>query len=467
MRYTDSLPPPARASAAPTARASWAPRSQPYAPARARRAPVGGGTVELRRRLARLNHILIPDKKSDRDRLRDRWIVRVLGAGFGALYHFTRDGRGLVMFAFPVGLASLNVRFSQVHLVFAMLVGVLVGSWLSRPLFRVKGLRVDVRTAPRVAAGAEAHFEVLLLNQGSRPLTNLRVAAPFLPWDGKWSGRVAGVDLLEPGQRRSVKARGTFLARGEHHLDAFEVGAMVSTGLAVGPRIKSPGARFLVVPKVANVTEIRLGLTAPRTRGGAISATARGETDIGGVRPYRIGDPLKHLHARTWARTGRPHVREYLDQRDDRVALLVLVDDPRVGEVVKEAALSLAAGVAARFALHGAGIDTLVIDDRRYAVRPRSGDGALDTVLDRLGTLEIDGSSSDPTGLVREVLNGATSAVIVSVGDGEQWSTLVRDAQVEGLPCRWAVVVEKQTGDVDSATVVTRADIESGKALAL
>jgi uncharacterized protein (DUF58 family) len=418
--------------------------------------------------LARINHVLIPAKKSDRDRLRARRIVRLVGLVFAGYRHLSREGRGLLLLSVPVGVAALDVRYSQVYFLFALLVGLLVGSWICRPLFRIRGLRLDVLTAPRISVGAIAHFQLELGNHGRAPLLNLRISPPFLPWDGRWAAPVEGVPLLEPGRHRRVKATAVFQARGEHHLDSFEVAQLVSTGLAVGPHHQSSGTRFLVVPRIANVVSTGLEASVPQLGQGLAAAVRIGETDIAGVRPYRIGDPLKHLHARTWARTGVPHVREYVDPRDQRVALVATTRGPGISEAEQEAALSLAAGVAARLALHGRGMDVLVCDEQVMAVEPRSGEAALDFVLDRLATLELTRDAQPALGAVAEVLSRCTSAVVVSAGADAELGTIVKRQREAGRPCSWAAIVARHDQPASEAAVRVTADaVVAAEAIAL
>ena len=422
------------------------------------------------RRWARLNHILIPQRKDDRDRLRHSPLGRVLKVATGTFEAYSREGRALLLLSVLVGCSSLDVRFTQGHQLFAMLVALLFMSLLTRPFFGARSLRVAVQSPERVAAGMAARFDVLLENTGPRTLTSLRIERPFLPWDGTWQSDVAGVAELLPGERTRVTTAATFVARGEHHLDHFEVGALVPLGLATGAKRTSGGVRFLVVPTVANVVSMRLEHRIPERRGRSVPSRRAGQADIAGVRPYRPGDELKHLHARTWARTGQPHVRQYVDEREDRIALAVLVDGPDAREHVKEAALSLAAGAAARLAFHESGLDNLSINDEWFDVMPRSGAKALDRVLDRLGVHELTRRSCSAGSSFRQRLAGISTLVLITAGSTRCAREIVDIAAARGIPCRWAIVTEpgyaKASVPVD-AVVVPAADIEDGKAIIL
>jgi uncharacterized protein (DUF58 family) len=418
------------------------------------------------RRLSRLNHILIPDTKTERDRLRRRGLVRVLWAPLWVLQGLSREGRILLLLAFGVGLAGLDVRFTQIHQLFAMLVGLLAAALVLRPFFRASGVYGEVSGPNRVAVDALARFDVRVVNRGQTLLDSLRVRRPFLPWDGKWHGRPEGVRVLAPGAHATVSATATFTARGEHHLDSFEICALLPLGLSVGPRRATPGTRFLVVPKVANVTSVTLSQRLPPERGQVLSSVQPGESDIAGVRPYRAGDELKHIHARTWARTGIPHVRQYSAERSDRITLVVLVDGRGASELTKEATLSLAAGVAARLALHEGGLDRLQLNDESFVVRPRSGPRALDAVLDRLAVHALTTRECSAVAALRDGLPATSSMVLVSAGAPQCARQLAVSAHLGGAPCRWAAVTESEQA-VEGATVVSREAVEAGREIAL
>jgi uncharacterized protein (DUF58 family) len=402
-------------------------------------APFAGGT---RRSLARLNHILIPEKKPERDRLRKSLAGRVFSPAFAAYASLSRDGRALALITLTVGFVGLDVRQSQVHLLFAMLAALLATSLVARFFFRAPELRVAVETTARVSVGDAQRFIVHLDNPGPRRLLGLRVFPPFLPWDGAWTSQTAGVAALEPRARATVFAEATFIARGEHHLDAFEVAPLVPLGLALGRGRESDGVRFLVVPRIVEVAPLALVHRRPRRPAGAVVSQAAGESDIAGVRPYRSGDPIRHLHARTWARTGTPHVRQYVAERSDRVALLVWVDGAAATEDAREAAIEVAAGAAAFLALRSGGLDLLVVDGEALPVAPRSGRNALDLVLDRLAVHALTSEEALPDAALDAHESGLSTLILVTADEEPRRRALVSSLVRRGLPIQWLSVVQ-------------------------
>jgi uncharacterized protein (DUF58 family) len=190
-----------------------------------------------------------------------------------------------------------------------------------------------------------------------------------------------------------------------------------------------------------------------------VISRAVGDDEFAGVRPYRAGDSLKHLHARTWARTGVPHVRTYVAERSDRVGIVVWVDGDDANESSKEAALTLAAGVAARLLAQGEGVDRLVIDGEVFVVAPRSGRAALDAVLDRLAVFATTTSEIDIEPTLSETVASLSSLVLICADDSPRRRSLVAELERVGIPLRWVVIAE-QAGEGERPLRVARAEIE-------
>lgn len=421
--------------------------------------------LRSQRELARLNHILIPADKAQRDKLRKKWRWRLASLFFALHGAFSREGRALSLITVMVGCAGLDVTRTQVHWLSALLFGLLCGSLMIRPFFRTKDLVFSVSASPRVAVGSRQKFVIRLGNEGTRPLLGLRVMGPFLPWDGAWRAQPAGVAMLEASARTSVVAEARFLARGEHHLDAFEVAALVPLGLTTGPRRQSDGVRFLVVPRVAKLAPLQLSRRRADKSGTSLTTRAAGESEIDTVRPYRPGDPLKHLHARTWARTGEPHVRTYVTERNIKVGLALAIDGDLAMEREKEAAISLAAGVAAKLA-SGEGIDLLSIDERGFRIAPRVGHAALDATLDKLAVHVIERAERDFASSLEEHARSLSSLVLVTADEDERRHELVKRLALSGLEVLWlAVSTDGSSGRAGAVRRIPMASIEADEVI--
>lgn len=409
---------------------------------RARAAGLALRPAGLRRvNLARLNHILIPTKKPDRDRLRKSWVGKAIRPGFWFVTALSREGRAFMVGSLLIGAAGLDVTDADVYVLFAAMIGSLFASFLLRPFYGLRDCRIDAECPPRVSAGAPQTFTISVHNSGVSDLTSLRIERPFLPWDGKWRGAPLGVARVSPGATVQVHTEATFVERGEHHLDAFELAALVPLGLVVSASQSSGACRFLVVPRIANV--VALDLAAPGASSNPkkrVARTTSGEDEMAGVRPYRFGDPLKLLHARTWARTGMPHVRQFVEERSEGVALIVALDGTDAEEERVEAAISLAAGVAS-FLVRTSGVEHLIVGDEATRVAPARGRAALEIVLDRLANVRPAPRAARAEDTLRDISSTVTTAVLVTADGLPERAELVEAARRLGVPVRWVQVV--------------------------
>jgi uncharacterized protein (DUF58 family) len=350
--------------------------------------------------LARLNHILIPPTKDGRDRLRRSWLGWLGRPGWWLYDALTPEGRVLAVLTLVLGTAALDVYGTRVYLLWAALSGALLGAVLARVAFRLPGVRLEVRVPAQVVAGEAVRFELSVHNAGPRAHHALRVSGPFLPWDGRWLDPRPTFATLAAGATARGAVRACFVERGEHHLDEFSLAALVPFGLAQGASIESAGCRFRVVPRIAPVERITLPQGQRYQPGGMAQASRTGEAlELVGVRPYRRGDPVRDLHALTWARTGLAHVREYHQEYFSRIGVIVDNDRRVSSEEGLEASLSLAAGIVACLSRGEALIDLLAVDGAVHPLTLGRSLGTLEQALDLLACVRR-GKPLDPDDLL-------------------------------------------------------------------
>lgn len=422
-------------------------------------------TAPLRRKrrpnYARLNHVLVPRRSDERDRYRRgaaAWLMAPVWWVHGAL---SREGRATVGLTALVAAAGLDVGNSQVYLLWAALSGLLLGSVALRPFYSMRRAHVRVQVPRRATAHEPVTFTLEVTSDA--PVRAVRVETPFLPWDGRWLHAPRGIAIVEPGSPATTTATARFVERGEHHLDPFRARALVPLGLAAGASATSSTCRFLVLPRVARVEaiELRRGSAGDRRRIPTQSPSSDG--DLAGVRPYRPGDPIRHLHARTWARVGEPHVREHLRERSERAAL-VWVADRTSDEALIEAGVSLAAGVAAALARSEAGVGVVALGSEVVAI-PGGGSprAVLDDVLDRLATWTAPKAvdAAEVLDGLAPLLSGVSTAVIVTADRDrapgqvpEHAAAVAERLRAVGIGACVAVVVEEDDGGGTDGDVV-------------
>jgi uncharacterized protein (DUF58 family) len=241
---------------------------------------------------------------------------------------------------------------------------------------------------------------------------------------------------LEAGEVGRAELRARFVQRGEHHLDPFQVAARVPLGLALGPAVETPGVRLVVVPKPAEITRLRMPLGRRHQPGGVAMASKSGESmDLLGVRPYRPGDPVRDLHARSWARTGVPVVREYQQEYFSRVG--VVLDTSSADDERLETAIRLAAGIVMHLSRGEALIDLLVVGEAVHDLTLGRSLGFVEQALDLLACVRR-GPTLDGEALVRRLgprLSRLSTVVVVTLADDAPRRTLIQRLEGSGVGC--------------------------------
>ena len=394
---------------------------------------------------ARLNHVLIPKTKEERDRWRSSRFGRVASRVGGIWWSLTEEGRMLAILALVVGAFGVDVRHTSVYVLFSLLAGIIIGSLAASRFLRIDHVHVAASAPRRVTVGEEVSFTVACkrVRGSDEEMPPLRVRGPFLPWDGVWTDTAQReVAPSEAGVAKAI-LKAKFVARGLHHLDPFTVSAVAPLGLACGPRLRTDATKVHVVPRIANVSRLPAVVATRHQPGGVALASKSGESmDLFGVRPYRPGDPVRDLHARSWARTGTPAVREYQQEYFTRVGVVLDTDVEDPDRL--EAAIELAAGVIAHLSRGEALVDVIVVGDRVHEMLLGRSLGYLDQALELLATVER-GPKLRAVDLLRRIdahLAKLSTVFVITTANDTERNLLVRSIENRGAVCSSITVDE-------------------------
>jgi len=100
--------------------------------------------------------------------------------------------------------------------------------------------------------------------------------------------------------------------------------------------------------------------------GVALAANVGRSDEFVALREYRRGDPLRHIHWRSWAKTGKPIVKEFEDEFFVRHALVLDTFDGEPNSEVLEEAVSVAASFACTVLTQESLLDLLFVGNQSY-----------------------------------------------------------------------------------------------------
>lgn len=291
----------------------------------------------------------------------------------------TKAGRLALGAAAAAAVVGVDTTFAMSFQAFTFLAALLAVALLAAPFFRA---RVAVRRElPRYAtAGERLEYPVTVENLGPRALVGvtaieaLRDPRPAYdawrearePGEARrnWFDRHAGyfrwrwlierrtprppqevaLPVLAPGRRDTVKLALEPRRRGRIELAGVTLARTDPLGLVRGlVRAEAP-AHVTVLPRRYRLPRIALPGARRYQQGGVTLATSIGDSEeFVGLRDYRPGDPLQRVHWKSFARTGRPIVKEYQDEFFERHALVLDTSSSRGEDAAFEEVVAVAA----------------------------------------------------------------------------------------------------------------------------
>jgi uncharacterized protein (DUF58 family) len=322
----------------------------------------------------------------------DRWLRR----------HFTATGY-LVLCSMGVSLVigmntSLNLASQIFTFLLIILLVSLISSWFFRPSLQVQ------RRVPLFATVMEpVRYTLQLTNptrnsyRGLQLIEELQVTWPLYeelqnyqdptdryrnPFDRyvgfpRWVSLVnrnkggdvtpANIPILGPGETVDVQVQLVPKRRGYLQLQGYRLIRPDLFGLVNGiKRFQEPGS-LLVLPRCFPVAKLDLPGTPVYQPGGVPSAGSCAETEeFAALRDYRQGDSLRSIHWKSWARTGKPIVKEYRSEYFTRHALILDTFATTADESIFEAAVSVSASLVSSVDLNENLLDLLFIGPEVY-----------------------------------------------------------------------------------------------------
>jgi len=154
--------------------------------------------------------------------------------------------------------------------------------------------------------------------------------------------------------------------------------------------IKVPAPQsVLILPKRYALPPVALPGSLRYQEGGvALAAHVGSSEEFVALRDYRHGDPLRHIHWRSWAKTGKPIVKEYEDEFFVRHALVLDTFDEEPNSEVLEEAVSVAASFACTILTQESLLDLLFVGNQSYCFTAGRGVGSSDQMLEVLAAVK-------------------------------------------------------------------------------
>ena len=351
------------------------------------------------------------------------WSYRASGGlWYWARRRFTLVGIAVLVALFVSGAVGVDIENTVTYQAFALLFALLLFSFLFSFRFRAKFSAT--RLLPRVGtAGQPMFYKIVVKNltaENQLGLTVLEDLADPRPTFAEWLAynraedrrvgqpfRVSkrGRKQRNPFRLANVKeaevpplaAHGEAEASGE--IFPLRRGVLRLQGVTIARPdpfglyrsfLKIPAPQtVLILPRRYALPSIALpGAMRYQEGGVALAANVGSSEEFVALRDYRHGDPLRHIHWRSWAKTGKPIVKEFEDEFFVRHALVLDTFDEEPNSEVLEEAVSVAASFACTILTQESLLDLLFVGNQSYCFTAGRGVAHADQMLEILASVK-------------------------------------------------------------------------------
>ena len=382
-------------------------------------------------------------------------------------------------------ILGADLSKSALYQVFSLLVGLLVVSLLWSMARRARlSARRDL--PHQATAGEACPYTVKVTNEGWRPVRGFLLSerAPdprpslrsfafiqepgeekrnvfdrvFIYYRWRWllehrllfDGRPCGNHVtVRPGETVRLAMSLTPQRRGLMRLRDLRVRLPDPFGLFQRCRKVEAGEDTLVVlPKRYRLPALNLpGEACYQLGGEAVSNTIGQSGEFLGLRDYRSGDALRHIHWKGWAKTGRPIVKEFEDVYFPRYALILDNFSEQGDDDLFEESVSVAASFASVVDGRRGMLDLMFIKDKATVVKAGRGEDRAGELLEVLAAVEAvpEENFDDLESLVRRHADQFAGCICVFTGWTPERARFLRNLMAAGLETLALILCREET----------------------
>ncbi len=253
------------------------------------------------------------------------------------------------------------------------------------------------------------------------------------------------VPVLSPKDRKELKAEILPLNRGRLTLNGLSIVCPDPFGLFKSFVHVPLRESVMVLPKRYSLPPIQLSGTRTYQPGGVSLAQSVGDSEeFLSMRDYRPGDPLRRIHWKSWAKTGKPVVKEYQDEFFVRHALILDTFLEVEYSDLFEEAVSVAASFACSIQSQDSLLDLMFAGPEAFCFTSGRGLAHEDQMLKILASVTpcSNRSFSTLSALVIERSSMLSGCICIMLAWDEERQRLVESLKGLGLPVLVLVVSE-------------------------
>lgn len=238
------------------------------------------------------------------------------------LYFLTLNGRILIactLLSAPLSFVALN---TTAYMFFTASLAILIVCFILSLLY-IPEVSAKRNLNTLIEAKTPIRYEIAIKNVSKRSFYNLKA------YDTFWSVFINYkdndlIEVLNPGDEKIYIAEFTAQKRGIYQSNLLYIGTNFPFGLFnFVKKLKDP-LKIIVFPHYERLESFDISIPRKFQPGGISLSSNIGESmEFIGTREYSYGDNPKFIHPVSWARLGKPVIKEFQEEYFIRLALLI------------------------------------------------------------------------------------------------------------------------------------------------
>lgn len=400
------------------------------------------------------------------------------------LRRFTLAGILVIVCIAGSGIMGLDTNRTLAYQIFTFLCCVLVISIAMSFFFRARFSAA--RILPRLAtAKTPLRYSVIIKNLSKKPYNDIffiEIPKSFLPdfktftrtpepgesernlFDRtvkyyRWEWLISRKKMIHikpfpvppvmPGKEVTIHCEILPLRRGILDLSGFFIARPDPFGLFYSLEKVSLPQSLTILPRRYVLPQLfPEGRRQYQSGGVSLSSSVGDSEEFISLRDYRPGDPLKRIHWKSWAKTGKPVVKEFKGEFYVRHALILDTFQKSEFSDEFEEAVSIAASFACCVETRESLLDLMFVGTQAYCFTSGRSLGHLDNTLKILASARpcYNRPFTSLSSLVIEKASGLSTCVCIFLDWDEQRKYLVESLRSMGIPVL-VLLVSKEFSD--------------------
>lgn len=213
---------------------------------------------------------------------------------------------------------------------------------------------------------------------------------------------------------------------------------------------------LLVLPKLYHLPSIKLpGLRRYQSGGVALASSVGDSEEFRSLREYRPGDPMRKIHWKSWAKVGKPIVKEEQDEFFVRHALILDTFQPIKYSEILEEAIAIASSLACEVQTQESLLDLMFVGHEAYCFTFGRGLSHTDKMLEILASVIAcqDKTFDSIIPVVMERITLLSGCICIFLTWDEARQKLVDYLKVMGIHTLVLIILENEAESLDTKSL--------------